>query len=70
MAAHGPISDKDIIGAITAVMRQEAFNHKNLQADRRPPRQRHVGHGDGGAHRLQHGLRLDAAEQPASRIRG
>src|SRR5438874_1895068 len=32
MAAHGPISDKDIIGAMTAVMRQEAFNHKNLQA--------------------------------------
>ena len=29
-------------------------------------RQRHVGDGDGGAHRLQHGLRLDAAEQPAS----
>ena len=52
--------------ASTAVMRQEAFNHKNLQADRRPPRQRHVGHGHGGAHRLQHRLRLDAAEQPAS----
>ncbi len=32
MAAHGPIADEDIIGAITAVMRQEAFNHKNLQA--------------------------------------
>jgi pyruvate-ferredoxin/flavodoxin oxidoreductase len=31
MAAHGPISDAEIIGAITAVMRQEAFNHKNLQ---------------------------------------
>ncbi len=30
--AHGPISDKDIVGAMTAVMRQEAFNHKNLQA--------------------------------------
>jgi pyruvate-ferredoxin/flavodoxin oxidoreductase len=32
MAAHGPISDEDIVGAITSVMRQEAFNHKNLQA--------------------------------------
>ncbi len=32
MAAHGPISDKDLIGAMTAVLRQEAFNHKNLQA--------------------------------------
>ncbi len=31
MAAHGAISDRDIIDAITAVMRQEAFNHKNLQ---------------------------------------
>ena len=35
-------------------------------ADRRPRRQRHVRHGDGRAHRLQHGLRIDAAEQPAS----
>src|SRR5258705_10572021 len=32
MAAHGAISDKDIIGAITAVLRHEAFIHKNLQA--------------------------------------
>jgi len=31
MAAHGAISDKDIVGAITAILRQEAFNHKNLQ---------------------------------------
>ena len=31
MAAHGPISDRDLVDAITAVMRQEAFNHKNLQ---------------------------------------
>jgi pyruvate-ferredoxin/flavodoxin oxidoreductase len=30
--AHGPISDADIVGALTAVMRQEAFNHKNLQS--------------------------------------
>jgi pyruvate-ferredoxin/flavodoxin oxidoreductase len=32
IAAHGPISDAEVVGAITAVMRQEAFNHKNLQA--------------------------------------
>jgi pyruvate-ferredoxin/flavodoxin oxidoreductase len=32
MADHGAISDKDVIGALTAVMRQEAFNHRNLQA--------------------------------------
>ena len=32
MAAHGPISDRDVVDALTAVMRQEAFNHKNLQA--------------------------------------
>jgi len=31
MAAHGPISDRDTIGAITAVLRHEAFIHKNLQ---------------------------------------
>jgi len=32
MAEHGEISDRDIVDALTAVMRQEAFNHKNLQA--------------------------------------
>jgi pyruvate-ferredoxin/flavodoxin oxidoreductase len=32
LAAHGPISDREIIDALTAVMRQEAFNHKNLQS--------------------------------------
>jgi pyruvate-ferredoxin/flavodoxin oxidoreductase len=32
MAAHGPVSDGDLIAAMTAVLRQEAFNHKNLQA--------------------------------------
>jgi pyruvate-ferredoxin/flavodoxin oxidoreductase len=32
MAARAPISDAEIVGAITAIMRQEAFNHKNLQA--------------------------------------
>ena len=32
IAEHGPISDKEIVDALTAVMRQEAFNHKNLQA--------------------------------------
>jgi len=31
IAAHGPITDRDIIDALTTVMRQEAFNHKNLQ---------------------------------------
>jgi len=32
IAEHGPISDRDIVDALTAVMRQEAFNHKNLQS--------------------------------------
>src|SRR5208337_917252 len=32
IARHGAISDEEIAGAITAVMRQEAFNHKELQA--------------------------------------
>jgi pyruvate-ferredoxin/flavodoxin oxidoreductase len=31
MAAYGEITDFDVINAITAVMRQEAFNHKSLQ---------------------------------------
>src|SRR6476659_428796 len=32
MKAHGEISDRDLVGAITAVLRHEAFLHKNLQA--------------------------------------
>jgi pyruvate-ferredoxin/flavodoxin oxidoreductase len=32
MAARGSISDADIVGALAAVMRHEAFNHKNLQS--------------------------------------
>jgi pyruvate-ferredoxin/flavodoxin oxidoreductase len=32
IAAHGPIADSDIVGTLAAVMRQEAFNHKNLQS--------------------------------------
>jgi pyruvate-ferredoxin/flavodoxin oxidoreductase len=32
IAARPPIDDAQIIGAIVAVMRQEAFNHKDLQA--------------------------------------
>ncbi len=32
IAQNGPISDQAIVGALTAVMRQEAFNHKDLQA--------------------------------------
>ena len=31
MAEHGEISDRDLVDALTMVMRQEAFNHKNLQ---------------------------------------
>ncbi len=32
MAAHGPITDAEIVTALTAVLRQEAFNHKQLQS--------------------------------------
>ena len=32
LEAHGPITNEDMIDAITAVMRQEAFNHQHLQA--------------------------------------
>jgi pyruvate-ferredoxin/flavodoxin oxidoreductase len=31
IAAHGPIAEAEIVGALTAVLRQEAFNHKQLQ---------------------------------------
>jgi pyruvate-ferredoxin/flavodoxin oxidoreductase len=32
IAAHGPLADAEIVGALTAVLRQEAFNHKDLQS--------------------------------------
>ena len=32
LEAHGPISNDQVVGAISAVMRQEAFNHQELQA--------------------------------------
>ena len=32
IAQNGPISDQAIVDALTSVMRQEAFNHKQLQA--------------------------------------
>src|SRR5262249_13239551 len=31
IAEHGSVSDADVVGAIVAVMRQEAFNHRDLQ---------------------------------------
>src|SRR5262249_145876 len=31
MEAHGPISDQELIDAICAVLRQDAFNHRSLQ---------------------------------------
>jgi pyruvate-ferredoxin/flavodoxin oxidoreductase len=32
LEAHGPISDEEIVGGLRAVMRQDAFNHRDLQA--------------------------------------
>ncbi len=32
IAGHGAISDRELVDAITAVMTQEAFNHRDLQA--------------------------------------
>ena len=32
LAAHGPIADADLVRVLTAVLRQEAFNHRDLQA--------------------------------------
>lgn len=32
IAGHGPISDAEIVSALSTVLRQEAFNHKQLQA--------------------------------------
>src|SRR5206468_7233991 len=31
-AKHGPITDEQIVNGIAAVMRQDAFNHRDLQA--------------------------------------
>jgi len=32
MEQHGPISDEEIVNALVAVLRQDAFNHKDLQS--------------------------------------
>jgi len=32
LAAHGALTDEEIVGALVAVLRQEAFNHKDLQS--------------------------------------
>ena len=32
LAQHGEISDQEIVDALVAVMRQDAFNHRDLQA--------------------------------------
>ena len=32
LEVHGPISNDEVVGALTAIMRQEAFNHQELQA--------------------------------------
>jgi pyruvate-ferredoxin/flavodoxin oxidoreductase len=32
IAAHGPISDEDIVKGLITVLRQDAFNHRDLQA--------------------------------------
>ena len=66
MAAHGPISDRDVDRRDHRGDAAGGVQPQEPPADRRPARQRHVGDGDGGAHRLQHRLRLDAAQQPAS----
>ncbi len=65
-AKHGAITDAQIIEAIAAVLLHDAFNHKNLQPIDGRLRQRHERDGHGRAHRLQHGLRLHAADQSAS----
>jgi pyruvate-ferredoxin/flavodoxin oxidoreductase len=55
IAAHGEITDGDLVHSIATVMLQEAFNHMNLQAI----------DGHGGAHWLQHRVWINAFEQPA-----
>ena len=32
LEVHGPIDDEEIVKALVSVMRQDAFNHKELQA--------------------------------------
>ena len=62
--ARSPI--RKLSTAIVAVMRQEAFNHKELQAIDGRLANGMSRDGHGRAHRLQYGLRVHAAEQSAS----
>ncbi|MEI9968986.1 MAG: hypothetical protein WDM87_10290 [Terracidiphilus sp.] len=65
-AQHGAITDAQLVEAIAAVLLTEAFNHKNLQPiDGRLANGMSV-MGNGRAYGLQHGLRIDRAEQSAS----
>ena len=66
IAEHGPISDQDIVHALTVVLRQEAFNHKNLQPIDGRLANGQSCHGHGGAHRLQYRLWIHASQQSAS----
>ena len=66
IAAHGPIADDDDHRRDRGGDAAGSVQPQGPAGDRRPARQRHVGDGDGRAHRLQHRVRLDAAEQSAS----
>ena len=65
-AKHGPITDEQIVRGMVAVLRQDAFNHAELQAIDGRQRQRHERDVHGRQHRLQHRLWLHAALQSAS----
>jgi len=63
---HGPISDETLLQALTTVLRQDAFNHRDLQVRGWPAGQRHERHVHGRQHRLQHGVWFDPALESAS----
>ncbi len=67
---HGPITDEQIVGGLAAVLRQDAFNHKDLQSVDGRRANGMSRDDDGRQHRLQHGLRLDARRPTPTRTRG
>ena len=64
-AAHGPITDQQICRRPGRRPAAGRLQPQGAPVGRRPPGQRHVGHDDGGEHRLQHGLRLHPPVQSA-----
>ncbi len=63
---YGYVTDQGIVDALVVTLRQGRVQPQGSPGARWNDSQRHVRHGHGRPHRLQHCVRFDAAEQPPS----